>query len=212
MRMQGKSYTEISTGLGMSKSTLSFWFRHLDMPEETRQKINNKAHSASINALLKINRKKTDQAEERIKSARTSGKQDIGKFSKRDIFLVGIILYWTEGYKRPIIHNSKTRTYHPVSLTNADPEKIKLFLRFLRETCGVTEQKITADLRLAEHQNEGHTLEFWRKTTNLSSSNFRKIYKTKSNLPYGTIQIRVNDTGLFHKIMGWIEGIKKHFT
>ena len=27
-------------------------------------------------------------------------------------------------------------------------------------------------------------------------------------LPYGTIQIRVNNTELFHRIMGWIDGTK----
>ena len=72
MRMQGKSYTEISRGLGMSKSTLSGWFKHLVLPEESRLKIENKAHAASLGALLKINRMQTHKAEERVRIKRFS--------------------------------------------------------------------------------------------------------------------------------------------
>jgi len=94
---------------------------------------------------------------------------------------------------------------------------VKLFLRFLREVCEVPEETISADIRIYEHQNEAHLLDFWSKTTDISYSRFKKFYygvsissqrkKAFNTLPYGTIQIRVNNTPLFHKIMGWIEGL-----
>ena len=208
MRVQGKSYTEISRGLGMSKSTLSTWFRHLELPEETKQKIQSKARAASINALLKINKQQTHFAEERVKTARSKAQKSITKLSQRELLLVGISLYWTGGYKRPVFHQGKARTYHPISFTSADPQKVKIFLRFLREVCGVPEEKVVVDIRINNNQNEPHLLEFWRKTTNLPFSSFKKSYRSNRSFPYGTVQIRVNETTLFHTIMGWIEGMQ----
>ncbi len=210
MRMRGQSYAEISKGLGMSKSTLSTWFRHLTIPKEAQEKINNRSRAASINALLKINKLQTHRAEERVRISRTEHRKAIGTLSKRELLLLGSGLYWAEGYRRPIVRDGKARTHHPVSFTNSDPGMVKLFLRFLREICEVPEEKISADLRIYEHQNEAHLLDFWSKTTDISYSRLKKFYYKKSydTLPYGTIQIRVNSTPLFHKIMGWIEGLQ----
>lgn len=218
MRMQGKSYTEISQGLGMSKSTLSSWFRHLIIPKEAQERIINRSRSASINALLKINKLQTHKAEERVRISRTEHRRAIGVLSKRELMLLGSALYWAEGYRRPVVRDGKARTHHPVSFTNSDPSMVKLFLRFLRETCEVPEEKISADIRIYEHQNEAHLLDFWSKTTDISYSRFKKFYygvsissqrkKAFNTLPYGTIQIRINSTVLFHKIMGWIEGLQ----
>lgn len=207
MRVQGKSYTEISEGLGMSRSTLSGWFRHLELPKEAKDKINNKAHAASINALFKVNRERTHQAEERVKTTRHASQKETTKLSDRDLLLIGTTLYWTEGYKSPIVRQGKARTYHPVSFTTADPYKAGLFVRFLRKVCSVLEKKISADLRRGDAKQDPQLLQFWSKATNLPFSSFKKSYSSKKSPPYGTIQIRVNDTALYHKIMGWIEGL-----
>ena len=217
MRMQGKSYTEIRKALGMSKSTLSAWFRHLVLSQEAQQKITSRSHAASINALLKINKQQTHLAEQRAKITRATSNKEIQNLSRRELLVLGAALYWAEGYKRPIFRDGKPKTSHPVSFTNSDPQMVKMFLKFLREICGTAEEKIKADLRIFDHQNEAHLLEYWAKITNLSYSNFGKVYRGVSissqrkrpfnALPYGTIQIRVADTPLFHKIMGWIEGI-----
>ena len=62
-------------------------------------------------------------------------------------------------------------------------------------------------------------LHIWQKITGLPEKNFGKIYygiskssqgkRPFTRLPYGTILIRVNSTNLFHRIMGWIEGLSE---
>jgi len=159
----------------------------------------------------------THLAQRRARQARKESKKEIGSLSKRDIFIMGVSLYWAEGYKRPVIRNGKVRTSHIVSLTNSDPNLIKSFLRFLREICLVDEEKIIANLRIFEHQNEAYLLDFWSKATNIDINRFRKTYvgpsisskgKRPFNiLPYGTLQIGIGNTNLYHKIMGWIDGL-----
>ncbi len=208
MRVQGRSYAEISEALGMSKSTLSGWFKHLVISKEASEKIRNKGRAASINALLRVNKQKIHKAEQRIKSTRLESRQEIRNLSAYNLLLLGTSLYWSQGYKSLIIKDGKPRSYHPVSFTSPEPAMVKIFLRFLREICEVSEEKIRADVRMFDLKNQANIISYWSKLTDLPLSNFRKAYRSSLMTPYGTIQIRVNDTALFHKIMGWIEGLQ----
>ncbi len=220
LRLQGRSYSEIQQLLGVPKATLSAWFSGLDIPDAARERIKKRVYEKSIAGLIKRNHLQTHLAEQSARSLREKAKREVIKLSKKDIFLIGIALYWAEGYKRPRIVNGKMRTSHSVSMTNSDPALMKTFLRFLREVCLVPEERITANLRIYEHQNANYLLDFWSKATNIPPSKFQKFYYgiSKSSLgkrpfnvlPYGTIQVRVNDTKLYHKIMGWIEGMASH--
>lgn len=217
LRLQGKSYSEINILLKIPKSTLSDWFATLEISDKAQERIRKRTYEKSITGLIKRNELQTYLAEQRARNIRENSKKEVKKLSSKELFLVGISLYWAEGYKRPIVIKGKIKTRHSVSMTNSDPNLIKIFLKFLRETCSVPEEKITANLRIYEHQNANYLLDFWSKTTRISPSNFQKFYYgiSKSSqgkrpfniLPYGTIQIRVNNTELYHKIMGWIEGL-----
>lgn len=218
LRLQGRSYNEMNKILGIPKATLSDWFRYLELPEKAKERIKNRVYEKSVLGLIKRNKLQTHIAEQRARKIRKTAKREIKKLSKKELLLIGASLYWAEGYKRPIVKNGKVRAYHPVSMTNSDPSLIKIFLRFLREVCVVPEEKITANLRIYEHQNENYLLEFWSKLTGIDYNRFEKFYYgvSKSSLgkrpfnilPYGTIQIRIHNSGLFHKIMGWIEGLQ----
>jgi len=96
---------------------------------------------------------------------------------------------------------------------------VAVFLKFLREICEVEESKIRAGLRIYQHHNSDQLLNFWSKLTKIPKERFEKFYygisKSSSGkrpfniLPYGTIQIRVHSTPVFHTIMGWIDGLAK---
>lgn len=217
LRLQGKSYNEISNSLGIAKSTLSNWFTDLELPVSAQNRIKQRVRAGSLRGLLKRNKNQTHKAILRMRQARSVGKKEIRPLTLQELKLIGIALYWAEGYKRPVIYKGRERTYHPVALTNSDPRLIVLFLKFLREICGVLDKQIKADIRIYEHLNEKALLKFWQNVTKLPEANFGKVYygisksslgkRPFNRLPYGTILIRVNNTPLFHKIMGWIDGL-----
>jgi len=219
LRLSGKSYNEITKILGIPKSTLSGWFSGLELSEESKKRILERARKKSLEGLLKRNKNQTALAIKRKIDIQSRASKEIDSISKKNLLLIGTTLYWSEGYKRPIIRNGREATYHSVSLTNSDPDLIKIYLRFLKEICKVPENKINADIRIFEHQNVDNLLKYWEKITGIKKEKFGKIYygvsksslgkRPFNRLPYGTIQIRVNETKLFHQIMGWIEGIKK---
>ena len=219
LRMRGRSYAEISRLLKVPKSTLSSWFADLEIPSESKARILKRVHDLSLNGLLARNKSQTEQAEKRASDINSAARKSIGPLSRRDVFMVGLSLYWAEGYKRPIIKNGKVRTYHPVRITNSDPNIIRLYMRFLREVCDVADERITANFRYFEHQDEVQLLNFWQKVIKIPYSGFRKSSKQISIssqrkrpfnvLPYGVLQVSVNDTKLYHKIMGWIDGVSQ---
>ncbi|MBI2674338.1 MAG: hypothetical protein HYX22_01190 [Candidatus Yanofskybacteria bacterium] len=217
LRMAGRSYTEINRLLNVPKSTLSGWFSTLDIPPEAKERISKRVYEKSVLALVKRNKQQTEQAQIRARETRALAIKEVGSLSNRDLFIAGISLYWAEGHKKPIYLNGKVRTHHPISLTNSDPKMVALFMRFLREVCSVKDDKISVGIRFFEHQDPVYLLDFWQKIVRIPSSRFQKVLQTISisskrirpfnSLPFGVVQIRVGDTPLFHKIMGWIDGM-----
>lgn len=217
LRLEGNSYSQIEQKLNVPKSTLSSWFSGLQLSEVLTHKIRTRGQTKAINALVTRNQKQTNLAVRRAAEGRIKSRVSLGGMSRRDILIAGIALYWAEGYKKQKNRNGRLVTYHPVSLTNSDPKLIKLFLRFLRENCEVSEGKIRANLRIFPHQNEKKLVDFWANITNLDHTVFGKTYIGQSSasknirpynqLPFGVIQIRVSDTPLFNRIMGWIDGL-----
>lgn len=219
LRLRGKSYNEITKVLGVPKSTLAGWFTGLELSVKAKQRITDRVHQGSVAGLIKRNKLQTHLAQQKAQAIRIAAEKEIGVLSKNELLILGAGLYWGEGYKRAIVKNGKERSYHPVSLSNSDPKLVVVFLKFLREVCKVDESKIHAGLRIYEHQNSEHLLSYWSTLTKIPKERFEKFYYgvSKSSLgkrpfnilPYGTIQVRINNTELYHKIMGWIQGLSK---
>jgi hypothetical protein len=219
LRLEGKSYTEISISLNVPKSTLSSWLSEVTLSPAILEKINSRTQAKSREAIIRRNKRQTELAKKRALEGRKSGTAEVGKISNRELLLIGAALYWAEGYKRPKVVRGREVTQHPISLTNADPDLIRAFLKFLRGHLRVPDQKIKASLRIFGHQNEHELLKFWQEATKLPLQNFKKTYvgvskssqgkRPFNRLPYGVIQISVADTPLFHKLIGHIEGLKR---
>ena len=219
LRLSGKSYSQIYRELGIPKSTLAGWFSGLVLSKKITEKIYSRGRKKAIEILLKRNHAQTAIAQNRALEIRRKAAQEIFSFSDRDLFILGVALYWAEGYKRPVVRNGKQVTSHAVSLTNSDPILVAAFIKFLRKICNIEQKEIKAGLRIFEHQNEKEIKEFWSKECSIPLKNFMKTYRGLSSasqrkrpfnqLPHGVIQIAVATTQLFHRLMGYIEGIKK---
>jgi len=219
LRLSGKSYGEIQKELGVPKSTLSGWLSGVILAPEKRQRIEAKAYYKSREALIRRNKQQTELAKKRALLTRQEAAHDINSLTKKDLVILGAALYWAEGYKRLQVRNGREITAHAVSLTNSDPLLVRAFIRFLREYCEVPITKIKMGLRMFKHQNENHLKRYWHKATGIPLENFQKTYlgiskssmgkRPFNRLEYGIVQVVVADTKLFHRIMGYIEGLKK---
>jgi hypothetical protein len=121
-----------------------------------------------------------------------------------------VALYIGEGTKK-----NKTS----IRLANSDPQVIRAFLRFLRETCGVQEKKIFAWLNIFDDASVEEALSFWQGVTGLSRSQFAKPivrpsrggnYLNKSR--HGTLTVVVSNSKLSAKINEWCRNILQKFS
>ena len=128
--------------------------------------------------------------------------------TKRELKLIGVALYWAEGYK--------TELARDVEIVNSDPLMIKLMMRWFREICNISEDKFKIRIQIHDASNVEESIKFWSINTGVRSGQFTKSYikispsskrKIGNRHPYGVCHIRIADTDLLVKIKGWINGL-----
>lgn len=213
LRKEGKTYSDILRAIPVAKSTLGLWLKEakLSVPE------NQKFTIAKRLASLRGGQAKKKQRIEKQKNIFSEARSEIGLLSKKELFLMGVIMYWAEG--------SKEKEYNPGSplrFANSDPYMIKLFLNWL-EDMGVGKERISIDIYL--HDNNKYRVsevtKYWADRTGFPQRLFRiyfkkNIPKTKRkniypNSYFGLARIYVKGSSeLVRKINGWVEGIVEH--
>jgi len=194
------------------KSTLASWFRDLVLPQALRDQLYDRVRSAGTRALVERNKRQTVLAQERARVIQQSAKAEIGSLSQRELQLIGAALYWAEGDKRPPRHGGRR-----VVFSNADPAAVAVMMVFFRQICKVPEEKFRAQLTVAPGVSIDGAVRFWSALTRIPTDHFTKTYsklsrsskrKRPHRLPYGTIQVRIFNTALFYRIMGWIQAMQ----
>jgi len=210
LRMQGKTYSEILSIVPVAKSTLSIWLQSVDLSKKQKQRIT-KERLAGSKKGGNVKRKQRIEKQNLIFS---KAKSEILNLSRKDLFLIGVILYWAEG--------SKEKEYHPGSplrFANSDYNMIKLFLYWLEEV-GVSKKRISFDIYL--HDNNKYRIQevikYWSNHTCFPEESFRvyfkkNVIKTKRrnispDTYFGVARIYVKESSdLVRKINGWVNGI-----
>lgn len=206
LRKQGFSINEIVQKLGVSKGSVSGWVRDVSLTKVQRERLVNNMHSLEVIEKRREVRLKNERA--RRQKITDRAKQDYDDIDKEQLKLIGTILYWGEG--------GKTKR-GMVRVTNADPEVIRVMMRYFREVCNVKDKKFRGYIHTFSHTNSEKAERYWSQVSGIPRKQFYKTYtkpsaasKNKRDaLPYGTFDIYVCDTKLFLTIMGWIERIKE---
>lgn len=206
MRKRGFSYTEIQNRLHVPKSTLSFWLKNLKLtPEQSELLKSKRLDVIKTKALKKISR--TSRLIEEIKN---KSSQDIGKISKKELWLMGIILYWKNGNKSDLKKG--------VHFSSSNPDLVKLFLKWLKEVGCVEDGEIKFTIFLnkkketkTEDSANSRSVSHWSKVTGFPINCFNKIYFKKGGISnLGFLRIKVTQSSMLaRQINGWIEGLKQ---
>ena len=201
LRAKGWSVKEIEQHLGVARSSVSVWVRHVELSPEARARL---IERTRLGPVVAAERKAARAREVR------RGYQEEGRRSARERgpeYRGGCMLYWAEG--------SKSR--NQLTMANADPDLLKMFVDFLRSEFDVASESITVRCNLlADHVTKQREVErFWLDRLELPSSSLRKSHvnvyskysqkERKNKLPYGTCAVQVNSTRLVQTIFGSIQ-------
>lgn len=204
LRKNGWSINQIYRKLRVAKGSVSLWVRDTHLSSEQLQELTERGQSKEVIERRRITRLKRENARRQL--IINKAKSEIVHISDKDLFLLGVALYWAEG--------SKTKR-GVVELSNSDPELIKVGMRFFRESCHVPEKKFRGHVHLHPHLDNSKAEKFWSSVSGIPLNQFfktsmqqsRASKKKRDTLPYGTFSVYVCDTELWLKIKGWTQGI-----
>lgn len=186
---KGYSAREVGEFFGRSKSSIYKFMRRHGLPRRPPSETNEIAFNRQLPSfLLKEN---LSRDEEKLKIA-------------------AIMLYWAEGDKN--LTKMVRKRGATVDLGNSDPEMIKLFLKFLREICGVDKKRLRVKLYCYANQDVEALKRYWHRIINIPLTQFQKPYIRKDfssekigKTEYGVAHICYSDKKLFLQIQDWID-------
>lgn len=209
LRRKGKSIKEIAKLLNVSVGSVSFWCKDIKLTPEQIKTLEQRKTGLNYEKRMKYVEQKKIEFDKKVREIKQSGIKEIGKLTKREIFLIGIALYWGEGFKKD----------HLVGLASSDINIAKFFIHWLNKCFNILPKdlilRVTANISYKNHINRLES--YWSKELNIPLSNFskpyfqhsvwKKEYENKDNY-HGVIRIKVRKSiNLLRTIFGYIDGI-----
>ncbi|MGW4594558.1 helix-turn-helix domain-containing protein [Streptomyces sp. NPDC004457] len=169
LRLQGWTYDRIEAELGCSRSSVSLWVRDLPRPERRRT-----PEEAAAIARKGWEEKLRIRDEERRRT-KEEAKRSIGELSTRELFLVGVGLYWAEGGKDKPYDRRENVTF-----VNSDPGMIEVFLAWL-DLLQVERDRLRFTVMIHENADVGGAERYWADLVGADHSMFNKTAIKKHN-------------------------------
>jgi len=206
LRSQGYSLKEICKKTGFAKGSVSAWVRNVKLTAKQERVLLKKGSKREVVERRRSTRLENELAKRSI--IIKGAEEDVKKISAKELFLIGVALYWAEGRKAG---------KGIVGFSNGDPRTIKLMMRFFQEVCKVPKEKFRGYIHIHPHLNIKKAERYWSQISAIPPKQFYKTYSKpnkssqnkKDSLPYGTFDIYVCNTELLLKIQGWINGVYK---
>lgn len=209
LRRKGESIKKIAKLVRVSVSTASLWCRDIELTNIQVENLRKRQTDPLYGKRLDYYLKKKKEFSLKLLDLKNEGIESIGKLSKREIFLIGIALYWGEGFKKDSL----------VGLATLDINIAKFFIFWLKKSFDIESKdlllRVTANI---SYKSKIKDLEkYWSKELNIPVNQFskpffqktiwKKEYENKENY-HGVLRIRVRRSiDLLRKIYGYIEGI-----
>lgn len=208
---QGFSIKEIAEIIGVGRSTTSLWCRDIKLTPKQIKRLEKKERDGKTRGRIKAAEIKKKKRLDKIEKYREKAMEEIPRLTKRELFLIGVALYWAEGSKKD----------PSMSLTNSDPEMMTFFIEWLQEVWRIPKSRIkcTVGINQAHKERIREVERYWSKITKIPISQFnksslklinnKKEYRNFQN-HNGTLAVRVlKGTNLNYQTLGWIEALKK---
>lgn len=211
LRRGGMSIKEIAKKLRVAKSSVSTWCIDIRLNLDQLEILSTKEELGRAKGRMAAAKKKIQERKQRLEHFAKIGSQKVGKTSLRDLFMVGIALYWAEGDKRD----------RRLMFCNSDPRMILIWIRWLKVCLDIPLSQLTFAVGINEaHKERVQEVEkYWANLIGVSLDQFTKtsLKKVKSQKVYenhskhfGTLMIKVQkSTNLSYEVLGQIEGISK---
>lgn len=209
LRLEGKSYNEISRSLGIPKSTLSGWFSKEDFSQKIRTENISVTKLKWAKSIRDFNASRADKFQERIAAEEAVFSSEIPRPEGLNLFFLFMGIFWGEGSKKD---------RGQLKISNCDPALIRLAVHFLTNHFRLDRTQLRGAVHIHPNINGELSRDYWAQITGIPQQNIRcqlvissasKGIKPKNLLPHGTFHIIVHRSSLQRQVLGWLNGLKK---
>lgn len=215
LRKNGSSISSIASSLNVSKSTVSMWCKEIALTERQLKKIATVSKHHATLGLLRAAEVQRSKRKLCIEAQTKIGKEDVGALNRRDLFMVGLGLYWGEGYKKGS---------QELGFTNSDPLMLRVYILWLEQTYDISRHDLILRVSINDqHSARSEDVErYWSQILHVPRSQFTKTSFIRSaskkryvneTVHFGTLRIKVRKgTNLRRRILGSIEALSAYTT
>lgn len=209
LRKNGQGLRSVAKQLSISLSTAQLWTKEVILSKEQKQHIAIEHRKKLMLGQRKfIEQRKAQKVEKELQTF-TKAKKEIRDKKSDAFFMIGLALYWAEGFKKD----------HSLGFVNSDPVMIQIFLKWLKTYGEISSRNIRLRLQIHDvyRASTESTQLYWSHLLHVPVSQFQapfyqlsKFRPTSIDPTYrGLLRVRVIESReLFIKILGWLEGLK----
>lgn len=196
LRKSGKSLKDVERILGIPRSTLSGWFKGIQLSKKQRRALDKRWRKALVYARTKSVIWHNTEKKKRLELAEKSASESLLKIDENNMNILELalaMLYLGEG--------SKTGN---TSIGNSDPKILLFFVKSMEKLYGFDRRKVRCNLHLRTDQDVNILKKYWSKELRIPIENFGGVsidkrtigkktyrgYKGVCVLYYGNIAIQ----------------------
>ncbi len=200
LRREGRTYREIHRDTGVSRATLSTWFKGEEWSKQLSSEHFKKNIGGSKERMERMNMVRKLRLQYQYALVEKEAEKEYQLYRKDPLFWAGLMIYAGEGDRQ---------SRHFIRITNTDFSLHKIFLAFSLKYLGISREKLRVCLSISSILNESLCREMWANLLGISREQFYKtqVIKEKKKvgrLQYGTGMSIISSTVLKKKIMKWI--------
>jgi hypothetical protein len=166
LRKKGVSMTVIERKFGVPRSTLSGWFKDVELTEEQRTRLMKNSQDGWLKARMHAVESHRAQKNLRLAKAMDEAKDTLSKIEVTDavLDLAFAMLYFGEGAKSSL-----------TSLASSDPSILRFVLAVLKRNYGIGPETVRCDLHLRMDQNADELKRYWSKELDMPIERFKYV-------------------------------------
>ena len=200
LRQEGKSYGEIQRETGISRGTLTAWFKNISWSKHLSEEHRKKNRGASKERMERLNMVRKLKLQYQYALIESEAATQYASFKHEPLFWAGLMAYAGAGDKR---------TKHLLRLSSADCLLHRIFVLFCKKYLGVGDGDFRIALLIDPKASESECREVWERQLPIEQPIFHKTQIIKGNetgkrLQYGVGMSIISSTSLKKKVLKWL--------
>ncbi|HRH24733.1 MAG TPA: helix-turn-helix domain-containing protein [Candidatus Paceibacterota bacterium] len=200
LRKEGRTYREIQRDTGVSRATLSLWFKDQDWSKHLSLEHAKKNLGASKERMERMNLVRKLKLQYQYALVEKEAQEEYELYKNEPLFWAGLMLYAGEGDRK---------SKELVRISNTDFYIHRIFVNFAQKYLKIPENSFRFGLILYEDNNEAVCKEVWSKELPISGLIFHKTQVIQGRekikrLQYGVGMSIISSTVAKKKILKWL--------